>query len=432
MLLIYRISLSIYATLIWLASFFSSKAKLFLSGRSEQRFRLKKTPGSSPGIAPLSALYHSPEASTNRKRIWFHFASLGEFEQGRSLIEIWKINFPEDRIVLSFFSPSGYEIRKNYALADEVYYLPLDGKKSSLEFIRQIRPDLAVFTKYDYWYYYFFYLHRQGIPLYMISVILRPDQIFFKWYGSLFRKLLGFVSWFFVQDETSLKLLNSVGLTNAGISGDTRFDRVTSTFRQRKDLPLIPAFTGDSPVFIAGSTWPDDEKIVVELMQNPVSSGWKFIIAPHEIGQSHLAELLEHCPQPAVFYSEWAASQTGQPRLLIIDNIGMLSSIYRYGHLAYIGGGFGSGIHNILEAGVYGIPVLFGPVYQKFREAHEAIALGGAFSIKNEAELITKFTELKQDQERTSAGKKLADYISNSCGATDQILDHIRKDQGNA
>lgn len=418
MLILYRLALTAYAALIRMASLFNQKAKLFIQGRHNQRFKLEEL------------------EQISESRVWFHFASLGEFEQGRPVIEKWKNYYPEDKLIITFFSPSGYEIRKNYAGADAIFYLPMDSKAGSLKFIRQLKPRLAIFTKYDFWYYYFYYLHLGGIPLYMISVIFKPDQIFFSWYGGLFRKMLGSVSWFFVQDQTSVALLARNGIHNCSIAGDTRFDRVLTNYDQRKELPEIKLFRDTAPVLIAGSTWPQDEELLVTLFDQPGSTGWKFIIAPHETDAAHISSLMSKLPADAMQYSAWrecqmAARPAITPRILVIDNIGMLSSIYRYGDIAYIGGGFGSGIHNILEAGVFSIPVIFGPKHQKFKEALETRALQGSFSISNLAELSAAFSMLQNGHSRQAAGKIMGDYVLAGKGATDKIMQHITGDSTN-
>ncbi len=410
MLILYNFSLFLYARLIWFASFFNKKAGLFIHGRKSQ------------------ASIADKQIPAAEACIWFHFPSLGEFEQGRPVLEQWKLSNPEDRIVITFFSPSGFEVRKNYALADAVLYLPLDGKRRAADFIRQLNPRLAIFTKYDFWYYYFTTLKQMKIPVYVISAIFRADQVYFKWYGALFRKILNSVTWFFVQDENSVRLLASVGIRCTSMSGDTRFDRVCKSLKQKTRLPEIERFAGDSSVLIAGSTWPADEKILIQLMLDPAGKDWKFIIAPHELELSHLNDLLQMLPGQAILYSEWTrpTTMTLAPRVLIIDNIGMLSSLYAYGTIAYIGGGFGSGIHNILEAGVFGLPVLFGPRYHKFKEAEDTINTGASFSVKNAEELLSLFTGLKDIAKSKAAGLNFARYIQAHTGATSQIMQHLK------
>ena len=403
MLLIYNIGLQLYFCAIYAASFFNKKADLWIKGRK-------------------NSSYNKFEQST-----WFHFASLGEFEQGRPVLEQFREKHPQKKIVITFFSPSGYEIRKNTPLADAVYYLPLDTAANARQFMEAIQPDMAIFTKYEYWYHFFNELHKRDIPLYIISGIFRPKQIFFRWYGGLHRKILSFVTWFFVQDEASKLLLQNIGLNNATVSGDTRFDRVWANARQPKDLPLIKQFTGDSQVFIAGSTWPDDEKLLAQLISR--YPDWKFIIAPHETGEEKINNLISLLPTNAALrYSTLKqASQISnlESQILIIDNIGMLSSLYQYGDIAYIGGGFGVGIHNTLEAAAFGLPVIFGPNYDKFKEAKDLVALKCGFSINNEAELKTAVSFLADDAEQRAIGTKIKAYVKDNTGATETIMNHI-------
>ena len=432
MLIFYRLVLFFYVRLIWIASFFNKKADLFLKGRKSQQVRLKS-------LALLS-----------ESRVWFHFSSLGEFEQGRPLIERWQKDYPKDKIILTFFSPSGYEIRKNYPIADAVFYLPVDGKKSSLKFIKQLNPRVAVFTKYDFWYYYFFYLHQFDIPLYMISVKFRKDQIFFQWYGKLFKNLLSKVTWFFVQDEFSLTMLQSTGNFQVSIAGDTRFDRVIENFKHRQTLSEIQAFTDGYLTLIAGSTWPADEKLLLKLLADASFAEWKFIIAPHEPGVKQIQAIIDSSPVEVMLHSTLKqrffehgvtkvqeeksppptsiSSQLGNYRLLLIDNVGILSSIYQYGDLAYIGGGFGSGIHNILEAGVVGIPVIFGPEFKKFTEAVDTVKLGCAFSISTYQELYNCISLFQHTEKREVAGSKISAYIRENQGATSVILKRLHPD----
>lgn len=432
MLILYQLVLFFYVRLVWVSSFFNKKANLFLKGRKDQQIRLKS-------LALLS-----------ESRVWFHFSSLGEFEQGRPLIESWKKDYPDDKIIITFFSPSGYEIRKNYPIADAVFYLPVDGRKSSLKFIKQLNPRLAVFTKYDFWYYYFFYLQQLEIPLYMISVKFRTDQIFFKWYGRLFKRMLAWVTWFFVQDELSMTLLHSTGNKRVSIAGDTRFDRVIENYEHRQALPEILSFTDGSLIFIAGSTWPADEKLLLKLLGDPRFNSWKFIIAPHEPDLKQIQTIIQSSPVEVILHSTLkkkfiqpgipdyqdknlfpdlnSKTQVSNPRLLVIDNIGMLSSIYQFGDLAYIGGGFGSGIHNILEAGVVGIPVIFGPEFKKFKEAVDTLRLGCSFSVSTYNELVTLFELFQNTNERKLAGSKISAYIRENKGATSFILTRLHSD----
>ncbi|MDP9048830.1 MAG: 3-deoxy-D-manno-octulosonic acid transferase [Bacteroidota bacterium] len=408
MRLLYNTGIRLYFFSVRLASLFNKKAKLWINGRKNQ------------------VVTHLTES------IWFHFASLGEFEQGRPVLEQMRTLHPGGKIVITFFSPSGYEVRKNTPLADAVYYLPLDTAKNAGEFIDTIKPRMAVFTKYEYWYHYFNELHRREIPLYIISGIFRPAQIFFKWYGGLHRKMLSFVTLFFVQDAQSKQLLEARGIRNVTVSGDTRFDRVSTNAQRPKELLVINNFKNNQRLLIAGSTWPDDEKLLASLVVK--YPDWKFIFAPHEINEEKIERLVSLLPNTsALRYSHLTThnSQLTTHQTLIIDNIGMLSSLYQYGDIAYIGGGFGAGIHNTLEAAAFGLPVIFGPNYSRFKEAKDLIALKAGFSIKDEKELAGITATLVEDEAFYSAAcKKAKKFVAENTGATKTIIDHIQS--GNA
>jgi 3-deoxy-D-manno-octulosonic-acid transferase len=410
---LYNIGIKLYYLAVWLASFFNTKAGLWIKGRRQQK------------LAPLNS------------SIWFHFASLGEFEQGRPILEAIRNQHPEKKIVITFFSPSGYEIRKNTPLADAVYYLPLDTASNAHQFIDALKPTMAIFTKYEYWYHYFNELHKQQIPLYIVSGIFRPGQVFFKWYGGLHRKILSLVTHFFLQDERSKQLLGNLGLNNTTISGDTRFDRVWANAEQPKQIPGVGEFKNRQKLFIAGSTWPEDEKLLATLPT--LYPNWKFIFASHEVEAEKINNLIALLPQgSAIKYSELvdnskfknqnSKKEAGSaphptPQILIIDNIGMLSSLYAYGDIAYIGGGFGVGIHNTLEAAAFGLPVIFGPNYSKFNEARELIALKAGFSIGNEAELQGITGTLVTDEAFYNiTSKKIYTYVREHTGATQMIM----------
>jgi len=401
---LYNIGIRVYFLLIFFASFFNKKAKLWLHGRKNQAI-LK-----------------------SNSSIWFHFASLGEFEQGRPVLEQMRNLYPEKEMIITFFSPSGYEIRKNTPLADHVYYLPLDTKSNARQFIDTIQPVMAVFTKYEYWYHYFNELNKSNIPLYIISGIFRPNQVFFKWYGRLHRKILSFVTYFFVQDEQSKQLLQSVNITDVTISGDTRFDRVWANAQQQKVLPLIAEFKNGHKIFIAGSTWPPDEELLPALIK--AYPEWKFIIAPHEIGEEKINKLVNILPKiTTIKYSQLTIYnlQLTTYQCLIIDNIGMLSSLYQYGDIAYIGGGFGVGIHNTLEAAAFGLPVIFGPNYDRFKEAKDLIALGAGLSMSNETQLRQITTRLITDEQfYAHTSQQVKTYVEEQTGATETIIDFIK------
>ena len=357
--------------------------------------------------------------------IWFHASSLGEFEQGRPLIEEIKNRYPQYKILLTFFSPSGYEVRKNYEGADIVCYLPFDLPRNVDRFLNIVQPKMTIFIKYEFWMNYLCSCKKRKIPTYIISAIFRPDQIFFRWYGKDYRRVLHAYEWLFVQAQSSLDLLKKYNINNASISGDTRFDRVYDICERLKPLPVIEKFVENSAfTLVAGSSWPKDEDIFTAYFNN--HPGIKLIIAPHEIHEDHLQSILSKLQQPAIRYSEATEGNVRDKDCLIIDCFGLLSSIYRYGNMAYIGGGFGKGIHNILEAAVYGIPVIFGPNHQKFREAHELIASGGGFSIENEAgfnALADKLITDKDALEKASQNAKI--YVTSNLGATKIIMNKI-------
>ncbi len=405
MLFLYRFSIRIYQFGVWLASFFNPKAKLWIEGRRTQKL------------------------VTLNESIWFHFASLGEFEQGRPVLEKLRNENPSVKTVVTFFSPSGYEIRKNTSLADYVYYLPLDTRLNALDFISTINPKIAVFTKYEYWYFMMAELYQREIPLYMISAIFRPQQIFFRSYGSFYRNMLLLTHHFFVQDEVSKQLLAEINIKNVTVSGDTRFDRVWENAQTAEPLAAIAAFKNGHKIFIAGSTWPPDEELIVNIV--PLYPDWKFIIAPHEISKEKISSLLQKLPvEKTICYSEIVSDPCilQQKQVLVIDNIGLLSRLYQYGNIAYIGGGFGVGIHNTLEAAAFGLPVIFGPNYQKFNEAVDLIRLNAGFSVVNEASLESIVAQLiKNEGFYQQASTNAKNYTRQNTGATNKIMNYIRK-----
>ena len=361
----------------------------------------------------------------NSKITWFHCSSLGEFEQGRPVIEKLRSQYPDSKILLTFFSPSGFEIRKDYKGADWVFYLPLDSNGNAKRFFDIVDPSLVVFVKYDYWYYYLTECRKRNIPLLLVSGIFRQDQPFFKSYGDLHRKMLNCFTHFFLQDKESLQLLQSINLKNAVVAGDTRFDRVSEIAENFKPIEEVEKFRGSSQVLVAGSTWPEDEKLIKDALTN--FPDLKLIIAPHEIHKEHINQLRSIFPD-AVLYSQLIAysSRPITSNCLIIDNIGMLSRLYHYATVTYIGGGFNKGIHNTLEAAVYGKPVLFGPNYKKFKEAIGLIETGGGICINSSTELsaiLQKLINNKNELELSS--KKSFDFVKQNKGATEKILDYI-------
>ena len=356
---------------------------------------------------------------------WFHAPSLGEFEQGRPLIESIKGADPTAKVLLTFFSPSGYDVRHNYPFADVVCYLPFDSHRNAVKFVEKVKPAKAIFVKYDIWYHYLNVLHQKHIPAYLISAIFREQQIFFKNYGAWYKKALLLYTQIFVQDPASFELLKIHGITRSAVARDTRFDRVYEIVKNAKQIPELISFKGKSTVVVSGSTWPKDEDLLIEYIHQS-SDELKFVIAPHEVHDAHVEAI---CKKLTVAYQKWSTLDPAKlvsSKVLIIDTIGLLSSLYRYGEWAYVGGGFGVGIHNTLEAATYGIPVVFGPNYQKFKEARDLIQRGGAFSVQSFDDLKTQFDMFANNQEeRMEAGKVASMYVKQKKGATRYILSVI-------
>ncbi|MGK0364282.1 MAG: 3-deoxy-D-manno-octulosonic-acid transferase [Saprospiraceae bacterium] len=405
MVWLYNFGIFLYRLAIGIASFFSPKARLWVSGRKDLFSKIKAF-----------------RKQNEDKLVWFHCASLGEFEQGRPVIEGLKRKKPDWKIVVTFYSPSGYEIRKNYALADAVFYLPLDTKNNAQNFIKSLRPDYAVFVKYEFWYHHLFELNRRSIPTLLISSIFRKEQIFFKCYGGLHRQMLNFFDHIFVQDKLSLLNLKRINIQNVIISGDTRIDQVLSIAKEGKAIPNIAFFKGENQLLVCGSTWEKDEKILAEVIADNKFPDWKFIIAPHEIGEKHLKQIEAILPLPTIRFSKINEQNSNGFRVLLIDNIGLLSALYRYGDLAYIGGGFGAGIHNTLEPMAHGLPVIIGPKYQKFSEAIYLVKSGGGFSINNKNDLQNIFTTMSNEEMRKLAAEKAKRYILENEGASIGVI----------
>ena len=360
----------------------------------------------------------------NARYIWFHAASLGEFEQGRPLIERIRKEHPEYKILQTFFSPSGYEVRKDYRGADIVCYLPFDTPRNVRRFVELVNPCMVFFVKYEFWQNYLNELYKKGIPVYSVSSIFRPNQIFFRWYGKKYREVLKTFAHLFVQNEVSRSLLAKIGVTNVSIVGDTRFDRVLDICREAKHLPLVEKFKGRSLTFVAGSSWGPDEDIFISYFNEHPEM--KLVIAPHVVNDSHLKEIADKVKRPCVRYTEATEENVAQADCLIIDCYGLLSSIYRYGEISYVGGGFGVGIHNVLEAAVYGIPVIFGPNNKKFREAQHLLEKKGGFEITNAEDfnrLMDKF--LSDGAYLHRAGKAAGDYVNHNAGALEKIMQEV-------
>lgn len=358
--------------------------------------------------------------------IWFHASSLGEFEQGRPMMEEIRRRYPQYKILLTFFSPSGYEVRKDYPGADVICYLPFDTKRNVRRFLDATHPEMAVFIKYEFWSHYLTALKRRGVPTYIISAIFRKNQLFFRWYGAGYRKVLGCFDRLFVQDAPSAELLSRYGITNVSVCGDTRFDRVTEVRSRAKAIPEIEKFTAaaaEAPAvtLVAGSSWPQDEALLIPYFN--AHPELKLIIAPHEIHEEHLRAIEAQLKRPFVRLSQAAVQGVEGKDCVIIDCFGLLSSVYRYGRIAYIGGGFGAGIHNVLEAAVYGMPVVFGPNYRKFKEAHDLIAAGGGFSVATPEAFAAQMDEwLTYTEALAAAGECAGSYVQASIGATEQIM----------
>ena len=358
--------------------------------------------------------------------VWFHAASLGEFEQGRPLMEQLRRDHPEYKILLTFFSPSGYEVRKNYEGADIICYLPLDTITNARRFLRTIRPVMAFFIKYEFWYNYMHILKHRGVPVYSVSSIFRPDQVFFKWYGRQYGRVLHCFTHFFVQNEISKELLAKIGITDVSVVGDTRFDRVLQIKEAAKQLPIVEEFVSNNEVgvFVAGSSWPPDEEIFIKYFnQHPE---WKLIIAPHVIGEDHLRQIEKLLEGRKVLrYTSATEKMVNDYDVLIINCFGLLSSIYRYGDVAYVGGGFGVGIHNLLEAAVWDVPVFFGPNNQKFQEA-QGLKKSGGFEISNYEDFARQMDRFAADAEELRAqGKKAGSFVESLSGATAKVLASI-------
>ncbi|MDG5800506.1 glycosyltransferase N-terminal domain-containing protein [Marinilabiliaceae bacterium ANBcel2] len=410
MRLLYNFANFLYSLFINIASLFNKKAFFLVKGRRKVWDALKGT-------------------DLSGECYWVHCASLGEFEQGRPVIEALRRVKPNCKIVLSFFSPSGYEVRKSYNEVDIVVYLPADSKKSAKKFISLINPKAALFIKYEYWYHFFNELKKRDIPLYMVSAIFRDDQIFFKWYGGWFKNILQAVTKFFVQDESSALLLKSAGFNNYIVAGDTRFDRVVSIVDSAREVDAVKKFcNGADRVLVAGSTWVPDEKLIAGYI-NSSKENEKFIIAPHEISGRGIASLIEMIDIPCCRYTHIEDESYINTRVMIVDTIGMLSSLYRYGDVAYIGGGFGSGIHNTVEPAAYGIPVVFGPRHKKFKEAVDLIICGGGFSISKSSEFLSLMTQLMRDNDtmRERAGVAAFDLVKQRVGATLKVIKELER-----
>ena len=410
MLFLYSIVTQIVQFLVPIFGFFSPKMKLFVNGRKSV-------------FATLEQKFNSSD-----KTIWFHAASLGEYEQGLPVMEKMKAKFPNHKIVVTFFSPSGYEIRKNNTIADVTVYLPLDTKSNAKKFIKIINPEMVFFIKYEFWPNYLNELKKSNVTTYLISGIFRENQAFFKWYGGFYRKALKTFDYFFVQNESSKKLLQSIGFQNVKISGDTRFDRVVSILERDNSLDFVEQFKDNKTTIVIGSSWPKDEELLVNYI-NQASEDIKFIIAPHNIKEEQISNLKSQISKKSVLFSQKENTDLSNFNVFIIDTIGILTKIYSYADIAYVGGGFGNpGVHNLLEPATFGIPIIVGPNYSHFAEAIALVHQKGCLSVKNQTELNEAFSNLIFNEDiRHEKGHICETFVQMNKGATQNIMSNIQQ-----
>ncbi len=404
---LYNLGIFGYYLLVRIVSVRNVKARKWLEGRKDIFRRLRET------IKPGEPI------------LWFHASSLGEFEQGRPVIEAIRKLKPEYKILLTFFSPSGYELRKNYEYADYVFYLPLDTKKNAIRFIDIVRPEKVFFIKYEFWYNFLTQLKEEEIPTYIFSALFRPSQIFFKPWGKWYLKVIATYEHIFVQNQESFDILHQHGFKNVSISGDTRLDRVGQIADGAPRLDKLELFCGNQKAIIAGSTWKEDEDLFIPYV-NKCPSGVKFVIAPHEVNPQSLERISYALEKNYAFYSTATEEKLAKAEVLIVDGYGYLDSIYRYGMLAYIGGGFTSGIHSILEPAVFGLPVIFGPDHHKFQEAHDMLSLGAACCINDYAELENQIDNLRSNPDKLLTASNWArSYVDKNRGASKEIVRYL-------
>ena len=428
---IYTIGILLYSLGVRIAALFgNAKAMQWIKGRKSQG-----PLSSSKGPTQNEPVLRQAQGPDSIEWIWFHAASLGEFEQGRPVIEALKQEYPQYKILLSFFSPSGYEIRKDYPLADEVLYLPSDTPAHAAQWVQRHHFVAAFFIKYEFWFNYMRALKEAGIPLFYISLILKPESYFFRWYGTWFIRQLHNVTHFFVQDDTTAQLLQSNGMANVTVCGDTRFDRVAAIARQVKPFPEVERFIGGRQCIIAGSTWPPDEKLLVEFHQQ-MPDDYCLIIAPHDISAPHVTQIKALFPDSQLYTElesgnssrSLSLSKGRQMNVLIVNTIGILSQLYQYARFVYIGGGFGVNIHNIQEPVTFGCPVVFGPKYKSFKEAVDLVGLEGAFPVGDATELVSVFSRLMTDEDfYVKASTTCRNYLNAQVGATESILKGFKK-----
>ena len=405
---IYYLCIQLYRLSIKIAARFNGKAYEWLNGRRQLADVWKKL------------------KDVQEQRIWVHCASLGEFEQGKPLIEALKEAYPGHKIVLTFFSPSGYQVRKNTPVADYVFYMPLDGPSASRRFIKAIQPRMVFFVKYEFWYFYGRYLAKKKIPFFCVSAIFRENQVFFKWYGGFFKYMLMRYNHLFVQDQASLRLLYKNSISKVTVAGDTRFDAVCKIAAAQKKLTDIESFKSNKKLIVVGSSWKSDMHVLKKWMDS-VNDDFRFVIAPHEIKENELTEIESTSNGHAIRYSKVEGTSLADFKILIIDSVGLLSSIYRYADYVYIGGGFGVGIHNILEAAVFGAPIFFGPNYEKFNEAVELVKLKSAFVVNNGNDLLAIFNDLNTDAVKYNQAVEInKQYVETRKGATKIIVDYLK------
>lgn len=399
----YTLGIRVFGLLVWLAAPFRRSARLWVEGRKGWHRRLREDIRESGSL------------------VWFHAASLGEFEQGRPIIERVREAYGDHRVLLTFFSPSGFEVRKDYEKADFVHYLPLDTPGNAKRFLDAVRPRLAVFIRYEYWYNFLWAMFRRGIPVVMVSSVFRKDQIFFKPYGAWTRNALRRISHFFVQNEESLALLGSIGVENKSLSGDTRFDRVWAASREKREFPLVERFLGGRKCLMAGSTWPFDDRLLKNIL--PAFPDLKFVVVPHHVDEANIGRIVDLFEHRATLYTRGEDQDLESVQVLVVDTIGMLTYLYRLADITYVGDGFGAGIHSVLEPAAFGMPIFFGPNYRDFQEAVDLVERGGAFAVRDQEELVQGIRRFADDENaRGKAGRICRDYIEEKRGATERVM----------
>ena len=415
---LYRLGITVYFAAIRLAALVNEKARLFAAGRT-------------------GLLHRMQEAFTgdSRKRIWMHCASLGEFEQGRPVLEALHEQYPEYAIILTFFSPSGYEVRKDYEGADYVFYLPMDSNANARRFLDIVQPSLCIFVKYEFWYFFLANIAVRKIPVILLSAIFHKDQGFFKWYGGLQRRMLRCFTHIFVQDAASKALLSNIKINEVSISGDTRFDRVIKAAQRKEELPVLDAFAANHKILVAGSTWKEDEVFLQKVLRL-LPDDWKLVLVPHEVNIEHLRQIEDLFAGNVIKWSQYppnvlhGMSNKGRitERVLLVDKVGFLLHIYRYGRITWIGGGFGKdGVHNVLEAAVYGQPCYYGPIYHQFIEAKELIEKGGAFTFSSPQEFVAAVQQMEASHSYRQYADAAKGYVYAKGGATDIVLAYVRQ-----